>query len=171
MDHRLTEVVSEENETFRKDCCTLYVECTATLGVLPKLDDALFVLGAANAKKYTDAAVAALDRHNVVMVAGRGEHVRKAVTVVEQTKQRTPGRVEQLNKLSLEPSLINPAFKLEASAKNVQAFYGDVDSSKDVAREIRGHKVYTVPTLAVVLVRGSMVPDGQFKEWTRQTKQ
>lgn len=172
-DPRLKEVIQEEAETFYRESCTLYVNAATSLKLPTSTEEALITAGSSRAIRYADSVVSALQNHRVAMVVGRGEHVQKAVSVVELAKQKVQGRVVQFSKLSLEQSLIHPGIKAELSLKNVQAFYGDVGTAteEDALREIHGHKVYTVPTFAVFLVRDMTVPEDLFTDWSKQVKQ
>lgn len=125
MDQKVQDIIKEESESFRQDARQSYVKIVAEAKLRPKLEEALFVISSSLAKKYTVAAVKALQEHKLVVLAGKGEFLSKLVAVVEQVKQQTPGRLVQLNQACVTDSLVNPEFKSMASVANVYAFFGE----------------------------------------------
>lgn len=173
-EERLLLVTTEEQEVFVTDCRQLYLDTTAKLGHTPKVDTELIVVGKLPAKKYLQVCKSALATQGAVMIVAKGPEVAKLVSVVEQAKQNTKGRVAQLNKLFRQPSLINPSYAATNSMKNVQIFFGDDTdsniSASSVLKEIKGHKVYDVPCMAVLLATGDKISSSGLDGWTVQVK-
>lgn len=171
---KVTEVVDSENNAFRDYCRDLYAAALKDLGITLDLEGAVFVMGGSPAKKYTGAVSKALETKKAVIIAGRGEQIAKCVSVAEQVKKDASQRVVQLNKASLHPSLLNPSYKASASTKNVEVYFGGINALEssaegDALREIKGHKVYQVPALAILLVSVEP-PAGKLATWSKQTK-
>lgn len=174
-EERLHSVTIEEHEVFVTDCRHLYLEVAGKLASTAKVDSAVVFIANAPAKKYVEICQKILQEHEVILMAGRGSELKKLVSVVEQVKQTSKGRISQMNKLFRQPSLINPSYAAQHSTKNVQIFFGDEisgNSAPEAAlKEIKGHKVYDVPCMAVVLTKGEAeVAKSAFPEWSVQVK-
>lgn len=170
---RLEELVSEELAALTTDTRHVYLDVTKRLSVLPKVDEAVVIVQNGLVRKYTSGVSELLRTHPVLVLAGCGKNIQKLVAVVELVKQQTS--LTQFNQISTQPSLINPEYKAEKSTKNIQVFFGDdiVSPSEDAAgaarREIRGHKVYDVPCLTVVLTTSQVqVPVSGLHGWSMQ---
>lgn len=170
-EERLHSVVDDEAEVFLTDCRHHYLEVAAKLKCPAKVETALIVVGRSSAKKYVDVCTKALKAHRMIMVASRGINLGKLVSVVEQVKQ-TSGRVTQMNKMFLQLSLINPSLPASDSTKNIQIFFGDDidgDETQSALREIKGHKVFEVPCMGIILSLDE-VSKSEFGDWTVQVK-
>lgn len=131
MDPILEEILNDEIESFRQEARQTYVKLADVAQITPNLEEAVLIIGSSPAKRYTSIAIAALNKHKIILLAGKGLLLGKLVSIVELIKQRTEGRVVQLNRASLTESLVNPEFKPNASLNNVRAFFGDkVDTDK-----------------------------------------
>ncbi|SGZ51054.1 CIC11C00000005147 [Sungouiella intermedia] len=170
-EERLQSVAEDESKVFVSDCRHQYLEVTAKLKCPSNVDTAVIVVGNSGAKKYLDACTKALQSHKVIMVASQGINLAKLVSVVEQVKQQS-GRISQMNKMYVQLSLINPKFLASDSIKNVQIFFGDEivgDKTESALREIKGHKVFEVPCMSIILSLEE-VPKADFGDWTIQVK-
>ncbi|OBA21160.1 hypothetical protein METBIDRAFT_176310 [Metschnikowia bicuspidata var. bicuspidata NRRL YB-4993] len=177
----VNEILESETGAFRNACRQWYVDGTTELGLPVKVEEAAMLVGSSPAKTYTQLSLAAFETHQSVLIGGKGSHLSKAIAVAEQVKQTTKARFVQFNKASLHSSLINPAYKPSASLKNIEVFLRDGESTQedlatqssqpstnDVLREIKGHKVYKVPSIAILLVKDTQVAEEKLLGWTRQ---
>lgn len=174
-EERLNSVATDERDVFVTDCRHLYLEFCAKLKRKPSIESALIIIGKNPAKRYVERCKLSLDTHHVIVVVARGPELSKLVAVVEQIKSRTKGKVTQMNKIFRQSSLINPGYSAQNSISNVQMFFGDeIDSlspSEAARKEIKGHKVYDVACMAVVLVDGEVrVSHLDYPDWTIQGK-
>lgn len=169
-EERLQEILTEEADVLTTESRQLYIDVSKKLKVSPKLDDALIIITRNTvSKKYLEASLEALEKHKAVILVAKGPELNKLVSVVEQIKQK--GDVKQLNKLTQQLSLINPSYSPQHSINNIKVFFGDdlssQDAEKTALREIKGHKVYDVPVLSVLLVKVEVNP-ADFAGWTIQ---
>lgn len=172
---RLHTVKSEESEVFVTDCRHLYLDVASKLAISPKVESALTVIASSPAKKYIEVCQTALNDHTMIMIVAQGSDLQKLVSVVEQVKSNSEGRISQMNKCFTQLSLINPSYAAQHSMKNVQIFFGDDVEGKapaeDALKEIKGHKVYDVPCMSVVLAKGDIESSKTaFSEWSVQVK-
>ncbi|KAF5209080.1 hypothetical protein E0198_004355 [Clavispora lusitaniae] len=176
---RLLEVISEELDAFTSDSRNDYLEAAKKLGVTAKVDEAVVVIGNEPAPKYVASCTELLQKYKVVLLAASGRNLQKLVAVAEQIKHASNSQIAQFNKVSTQPSLINPAYRAEQSMKNVQVFFGDdtasqsdtpsqSDSASAALREIRGHKVYDVPCLRIILAQNTDIPANGLSGWSLQ---
>lgn len=178
---KVKEVNDKEARAFRLVCRQLYVDSATELNLPTKVEEAVVIVGMSPAKAYVQVSSTALREFKTVLIAGKGGNLGKAVAVAEQVKQQLEGYMVQFNKASLHSSLINPAYKPSASLKNIQVFLNEIEASQesmgppsseqtmnDALREIQGHKVYQVPSIAILLVRDTPVAEGKLPKWTRQ---
>lgn len=124
-------------------------------------------------QRLVEKSIKTLNNENGILLTARGNEVKKLVAVIEQIKQQGPKKLRQLNRISIQPSLINPSYNAKHSIPNIQAFYGDeiTTTSTEIAltKEIKGHKVYDVPAMSVLLLKLSVeVPYSKFSDWTFQ---
>lgn len=195
MDQRLKEILDEEKESARRIVREDYVAFTSTAHLRPNLEEAVIIVDSMPVKKYAAQAASALETHKAILLAGRGNHLGKLISVVEQVKVRVPGRVYQHNQASLTDSLINPDIKLESNLLNVIAFFSDFSASvnprvkaengegalstdsndtkaanamrSSALKLIHGPKVYQIPTMSIILAKDDVaVPKG----WSKQVK-
>lgn len=173
-EERLIEILKDENEAFVTESRELYVEVSKALKVAPKMETSLLTISRNTPTgKPLQSALDALKTEKVILLTARGNEVKKLVAIVEQIKQKGPGDIKQLNRLSGIPSLINPSYSAKHSISNIQIFLGDEVATKNedaaLKKEIKGHKMYDIPFLSVLLVRKSIdVPSAQFSDWTSQ---
>lgn len=170
---RLEELLQEELAAFTTDTRHTYLDVVKRLSVPAKVDEAAVIVQNGPVHKYAATYTALLHTRQVLVMAACGKNIQKLVAVVELLKQKM--LLTQLSQISTQPSLINPAYKPEKSTKNVQVFFGDdiVADSSDAAgaarREVRGHKVYDVPCLTVVLATSEVrIPSGGLQGWSMQ---
>ena len=176
---KLLEVISEELDAFTSDSRNDYLEAAKKLGVTAKVDEAVVIIGNEPAPKYVALCTELLQKYKVVLLAASGRNLQKLVGVAEQIKHASNSQISQFNKVSTQPSLINPAYRAEQSMKNVQVFFGDdtasqsdtpsqSDSASAALREIRGHKVYDVPCLRIILAQNTDIPANGLSGWSLQ---
>ncbi|KAJ8140711.1 hypothetical protein OY671_006105 [Metschnikowia pulcherrima] len=180
---KVKSVCDNEARAFQSKCRQWYVDDTKELGLPAKIEEAVILVGQSPAKAYVQASINAIQSHHAVLIAGKGSNLGKAVAVAEQVKSQLTGRVAQFNKASLHSSLVNPAYKPTASVKNIEVFLKDGESSQDstnlqsseqaandALREIKGHKVYQVPSMAILLVADASVKGKSLAGSTYQVK-
>lgn len=170
-EERLRSVIEDESAVFLTDCRHHYLDVASKLKCPAKVETAVIVVGTSSAKKYVEACTKALQSHKMIMLASRGINLAKLVSVVEQVKQ-SMGRVTQMNKMYIQLSLINPSLAAKDSTKNIQIFFGDEtvgDKTQSALREIKGHKVFEVPCMNIVLSLNE-VSKSEFSDWTVQVK-
>lgn len=173
-EERLRLVIQEENDVFTTDCRQLFLDTAAKLGHTPKIEKELIIVTKTDKADYLELCKAALQTYKVVMIVARASELPKLVSVVEQTRNSAKGRVAQINRLFTQPSLINPGTPACQSIKNVQIFFGDEiesnSTSASVLKEIKGHKVFEVPCMAVILATGGENLKSAPEGWTLQVK-
>lgn len=171
-EERLKEISRDEEDVFVTDSRHLYLGCAKSGKFAPKIEDALIIIAKNTvAKKYVDTVRDALNDHKAVLLVAKGNELKKLVSVVEQVKQKS-GKLSQFNKLTKQPSLINPSYSPQHSINNVKVFFGDeietLAPEESALREIKGHKVYDVPCLNILLVSGVELSQSDFADWTSQ---
>lgn len=173
-EERLHLVLHEESEVFTTDCRQLFLDTAAKLGHTPKIEKELIIVTKTDKIDFLELCKTALQTHKVVMLVARASELPKLVSVVEQTKSSAKGRVAQINRIFTQPSLINPGTPTSHSIKNVQIFFGDeIESNpttQSALKEIKGHKVFEVPCMAVILASGSEILKTAPEGWTLQVK-
>lgn len=170
----MAEISNEEQEVFVTESRELYVEVSSVLNVSPKMDTSVFPISRNTpVERSIQQAIESLNNDKLALLTSKGNEVKKLVAIVEQIKQKGPKDLQQLNRLSLLPSLINPSYASKHSIANIQAFFGDEiemgDQEKAARKEIQGHKVYDIPCLSILLVRKAVnVTASKLPEWNTQ---
>lgn len=170
---RLEEISKGEADVLLDDSADLLLKTCNTAGVSARPDRSVVIAGRnTTSEEMIRAAIGSLEASKAVLIVATSKAIPRAVSAVEQLKLSR--KLTQLNRVSLQPSLINPGYSPAQSIPNIQAFFGDEEDpgkSKEAAtrREINGHKVYDVPCLSIVLFDNSVdIQASKFKGWTVQ---
>lgn len=174
---QVEEVLDLEKKAFLDDAKEVYVQLMSELGLGPRINDCIILVGSSLPKMYLEAALNGLSAHKAVFITGKGPELAKAITVAEQVKHQAKGRIVQFNRASLHSSLINPAYKPAMSRKNVSVFFDDSCSDslsheqqeRDALREIKGYKVYQTPSMSILLLAGDT--NKTVEGWTKQVEE
>lgn len=168
MSSQLTETVEEEAAVFLTDMRTVYLSILEKLNMAPS--DGFHIITKETVPKTLSAtAKGLLEKNQPVMFAAKGTDIKKLVAIAELSKVKS---VTQLNKIELQRSLINPSYSAEKSLANVEVFFGNhvkpdsQNREKQALREVRGHKVYEVPSMMIFLLPGNV--KGDLPDWTVQ---
>lgn len=165
---QLSNVVAEELDVLIAETNELLRKAKKLLSLLSQQTQNPILVNSQPTSNYVDQALDSLAKDKFVMLAAKNPACAKLVATAEIVKQKHPTVVTQFNQITSQSSLINPGRPARLSTKNVQLFFDeDIGSSRDAAlKEIKGHTVYEVAGMRVILTEGRTKVE--MEGWTRQ---